>query len=153
MENHIGVCLDHEHDWCAIPLHEDAQICARCGEIMQPQIVVDPAACGAEVDAMCVGDLGQRHTIFKKRPNGSPICLTHLARVDIGAETDLEMEFPTKNGLPSAASNIRSIGFASRERACPCIYPAGYRLNGFRRSPDLVWHPMILRFPWIRRLE
>jgi hypothetical protein len=31
-------CLDHEHDWCAIPLHEDAQICARCGEIRQPEI-------------------------------------------------------------------------------------------------------------------
>ena len=38
MENYIGVCLEHEHDWCVIPLHEDAQICARCGEIMPTQI-------------------------------------------------------------------------------------------------------------------
>lgn len=38
MDNHVGVCLDHEHDWCDIPLHEDAQICARCGEIRHPQI-------------------------------------------------------------------------------------------------------------------
>ena len=38
MEKYIGVCLEHEHDWCVIPLHEDEQICARCGEIMQTQM-------------------------------------------------------------------------------------------------------------------
>ena len=38
MDKYIGVCLDHEHDWCVVPLHEDAQICARCGEIMQTQM-------------------------------------------------------------------------------------------------------------------
>lgn len=36
MDISVSVCSDHEHDWCAIPLHEDAQICAKCGEIMQP---------------------------------------------------------------------------------------------------------------------
>lgn len=36
MENHVCVCLEQDHDWCAIPLHEDAQICAKCGEIRQP---------------------------------------------------------------------------------------------------------------------
>ena len=35
MENHVCVCLEQDHDWCAIPLHEDAQICSICGEIMQ----------------------------------------------------------------------------------------------------------------------
>jgi hypothetical protein len=37
MENYIGGCSEHEHDWSVIPLHEDAQICARCGKIMQTQ--------------------------------------------------------------------------------------------------------------------
>ena len=37
MEIPSNTCLDHEHDWCAIPLHEDAEICANCGEIRQPQ--------------------------------------------------------------------------------------------------------------------
>ena len=57
MEKYIGVCLDHEHDWCAIPLHEDAQICARCGEIRQSQMsdsseamdeLFELVACGRE---------------------------------------------------------------------------------------------------------
>jgi hypothetical protein len=38
LENHIGVCLEHEHEWCAIPLHEEAQICARCGQIKESQL-------------------------------------------------------------------------------------------------------------------
>ncbi len=38
LENHVGVCSEHEHDWCAIPLHEEAQICARCGQIKESQI-------------------------------------------------------------------------------------------------------------------
>jgi hypothetical protein len=38
LENHAGVCSEHEHDWCAIPLHEEAQICARCGQIEESQI-------------------------------------------------------------------------------------------------------------------
>ncbi len=37
MDCYIESCLDHEHDWCEIPLHEDAQVCARCGKIMQTQ--------------------------------------------------------------------------------------------------------------------
>lgn len=36
-ENHVGICSEHEHDWCAIPLHEDEQICAKCGEITRSQ--------------------------------------------------------------------------------------------------------------------
>jgi hypothetical protein len=38
LENHVGVCLEHDHDWCAIPLHEEEQICARCGQIKEGQI-------------------------------------------------------------------------------------------------------------------
>jgi hypothetical protein len=37
MDNPIGSCLDHEHDWCVIPLHEDAEICVKCGEIRHPE--------------------------------------------------------------------------------------------------------------------
>jgi hypothetical protein len=33
MDNYASICLEDEHDWCTIPLHEDAQICARCSEI------------------------------------------------------------------------------------------------------------------------
>jgi hypothetical protein len=40
MESHIGGCLDHEHEWCVIPLHEDAQICALCGKIT-PTVEID----------------------------------------------------------------------------------------------------------------
>lgn len=36
-ENHVGICSEHEHDWCPIPLHEDEQICAKCGEIMRTE--------------------------------------------------------------------------------------------------------------------
>jgi hypothetical protein len=35
IENHTDRCLDHEHEWCEIPLHEDAQVCAQCGEIRE----------------------------------------------------------------------------------------------------------------------
>lgn len=38
LENHVGDCSEHEHDWCTIPLHEDAQICARCGQIKESQL-------------------------------------------------------------------------------------------------------------------
>jgi hypothetical protein len=38
LENRISVSSEHEHDWCAIPLHEEAQICARCGQIQESQI-------------------------------------------------------------------------------------------------------------------
>jgi Fe2+ or Zn2+ uptake regulation protein len=38
LENHVGVCEENEHDWCAIPLHEEAQICARCGQIKESQL-------------------------------------------------------------------------------------------------------------------
>ena len=38
LETHVGDYLKHEHDWCAIPLHEDAQICASCGQIKESQI-------------------------------------------------------------------------------------------------------------------
>jgi hypothetical protein len=37
MESYIGSCSEHEHEWCVIPLHEDAQICARCGKIIPTQ--------------------------------------------------------------------------------------------------------------------
>ena len=30
-----GSCPEHEHEWCEIPLHEDARICAKCGEIRE----------------------------------------------------------------------------------------------------------------------
>jgi hypothetical protein len=57
LENHAGVCLEHEHNWCAIPLHEDAQICAKCGQIRESHLSdfcdtedfeIESVACGHE---------------------------------------------------------------------------------------------------------
>lgn len=51
MEIHDSSCLDHKHDWCAIPLHEDAEICAKCGEIRQPQPSDSPETLELEDDS------------------------------------------------------------------------------------------------------
>ena len=53
IENHAGVCLDHEHDWCSIPLHEDVQICAKCGEIKEPPLSDPSEASDPQTDSDC----------------------------------------------------------------------------------------------------
>ncbi len=55
LENPVGVCLEHEHEWCAIPLHEDAQICARCGEIREPQTSDSYDTQGPEIEFFVCG--------------------------------------------------------------------------------------------------
>jgi hypothetical protein len=38
LKNHVGACSEDEHVWCAIRLHEEVQICARCGQIEEWQL-------------------------------------------------------------------------------------------------------------------